>query len=65
MRCPRLRHGARISLLSCKAAVRAGLQAARAWAGTFAEPCLPCPPSLAGRVLGGGKRLSFVQVPLL
>ena len=55
MRCPRLRHGAHISLFSCKAAVQAGLQAARPWAGTFPEPCLPCLPSLAGRVLVGGE----------
>lgn len=56
MRCPRLRHGARISLLSCKAAAQAGLQAARPWAGTSPEPCLPCLPCLAGRVLGGAGR---------
>lgn len=48
MRCPRLRHGTHISLLSCKAAVQAGLHAARPWAGTFPVPCLP---SLAGRTL--------------
>lgn len=61
MRCPRLRHGAHIPLLSCKAAVQAGLQAARPWAGTFPESCLPCLPSLAGGVLGGRRKEALLR----
>lgn len=65
MRCPRLRHGAHISLLSCKAAMQAGLQAARPLAGTLPEPCLRSLFSIAGRVLRRRKEaLLHVCTPL-